>query len=59
MTINADTIHCGIPSYSIKLGDTTLETADIDFIHALQKCGGSNQDVVVGLQNFMQTCKAN
>ena len=46
-------------TYSINIGGTTLETTDIDFIHALQKCGGSNQDVVAGLQNFMQTCKAN
>ena len=46
-------------TYSINIGGTTLETTDIDFIHALQKCGGSNQDIVTGLQNLMQTCKAN
>lgn len=57
VTISAD--GSTIPSYSINIGGTTLETTDIDFIHALQKCGGSNQDVVIGLQNFMQTCKAN
>ena len=57
MTISTDSST--MPSYSINIGGTTLETTDIDFIHALQKCGGSNQDVVVGLQNFMQTCKAN
>lgn len=58
MTINADSIHCGVPSYSIRLGDTTLETKDIDFIHALQKYGGSAQDVSLGLQNFIQKAKA-
>ena len=57
MTISTDSSTA--PSYSINIGGTTLETTDIDFIHALQKCGGSNQDVVIGLQNFMQTCKAN
>lgn len=57
MTISADS--SSLPSYSINIGGTTLETTDIDFIHALRKCGGSNQDVVIGLQNFMQTCKAN
>ena len=57
MTISTDSSVA--PSYSINIGGTTLETTDIDFIHALQKCGGSNQDVVIGLQNFMQTCKAN
>lgn len=57
MTISTDSSTA--PSYSINIGDTILETTDIDFIHALQKCGGSNQDVVIGLQNFMQTCKAN
>ena len=57
MTISTDSSVA--PSYSINIGGTTLKTTDIDFIHALQKCGGSNQDVVIGLQNFMQTCKAN
>lgn len=57
MTISTDSSTT--PSYSINIGGTTLKTTDIDFIHALQKCGGSNQDVVIGLQNFMQTCKAN
>ena len=57
MTISTDSSTA--PSYSINIGGTTLETTDIDFIRALQKCGGSNQDVVIGLQNFMQTCKAN
>lgn len=57
MAISTDS--SAAPSYSINIGGTTLKTTDIDFIHALQRCGGSNQDVVVGLQNFMQTCKAN
>lgn len=55
MTISADS--SSLPSYSINIGGTTLETIDIDFIHALQKCGGSNQDVIIGLKNLIQKAK--
>ena len=34
MTISTDSSTA--PSYSINIGGTTLETTDIDFIHALQ-----------------------
>ena len=56
MTISTDSSTA--PSYSIDIGGTILKTTDIDFIHALQKCSGSNQDVVIGLQNFIQKAKA-
>ncbi len=46
------------PTYSINLNGTVLTTDDIEFVHALQKHGGSAQDISIGLQNFMQKAKA-
>ncbi len=45
-----------IPSYSINLGGTSLETDDIEFIHSLQKAG-TNGDVSAALAQLIEEYK--
>lgn len=45
-----------IPSYSINIGGTSLETNDIEFIHSLQKAG-INGDVSAALAQLMEDYK--
>ena len=56
MTVSASNINTA-PAYSINIGGTSLTTEDIEFVHALQKYGGSTQDVAIGLQNLIQKAK--
>ena len=45
-----------VPSYSINLGGTSLETNDIEFIHSLQKAG-TNGDVSAALAQLIEDYK--
>lgn len=52
MTISSNTI----PSYSINLGGTSLETDDIEFIHSLQ-AAGANGDICAALTQLIEDYK--
>ena len=45
-----------MPSYSINLGGTSLETDDIEFIHSLQKAA-ANGDVSAALTQLIEDYK--
>ena len=45
-----------VPSYSINLGGTSLETNDIEFIHSLQKAGAGG-DICTALTQLIEDYK--